>query len=60
MESKIEPLIEYLGDGLYAEFKNDMIGLKANDPENPTDIVWLEFDVCENFFRYAKRCYGLE
>jgi hypothetical protein len=33
---------DYLGDGVYAEFDGWGFWLKANDPENPSDKVYLE------------------
>lgn len=44
----------YLGDGLYVKPEADGLWLLANDHENPTDKVFLEVDVLENFLRYVK------
>ena len=35
--------IVYLGDGLYAKFENLQIVLMANDPQRPTDKVYVEW-----------------
>ena len=37
--------LEYLGDGLYAKFDGYHIVLMANDTEDPSDTVYLEYDV---------------
>lgn len=44
----------YLGDGLYAVLQNGMIELRANDFENPSDVVYLERGVLVNMIEFAK------
>lgn len=44
----------YLGDALYACFDGYQISLKANDAFNPSDIVYLEPTVLENFLEYVE------
>ena len=47
---------EYLGDGVYAEIDGGFqILLKANSPDNPSGIIYLEPAVMERLIRYAKR-----
>lgn len=43
----------YLGDGLYVVLQNGMIELRANDLENPTDIVYLERNVLQALIQFA-------
>jgi hypothetical protein len=52
----MEPLKEYLGDGVYALFDGFGIWLHANDHENPTDRVYLEPEVLEALNRFNQRC----
>jgi len=33
---------DYIGDGVYVEFDGFGIWLNANDPDNPSDKVYLE------------------
>jgi len=51
--SDIKPAA-YLGDALYARFVNEQIELRANDPNFPTDIVYLEEGVFKAFLEFAK------
>lgn len=44
----------YLGDAVYAEFSNNMIGLMLNSHET-LSLVWLEKEVYQNLKNYAKR-----
>jgi len=48
----VEP-IGYLGDGVYVVLQNGMIELRANDLENPTDIVYLERNVLQALIQFA-------
>lgn len=43
----------YLGDGLYASFDGDMIGLRA-PREREDHVVFLEPEVLLQFLRFAK------
>jgi len=45
----------YLGDGVYAEYDGYAIVLKANDQENPTDVIKLEPDVLSALYRFVDR-----
>ena len=45
----------YLGDGLYWEFDGYQIALKANDPVNPSDTVYLDYSVCQNFIKVLEQ-----
>ena len=47
---------EYLGDGLYVKFENMQVVLMANDPEHPTDTVYLEWpDVYHALLKFVER-----
>ena len=48
----------YLGDGLYVEFDGFQFVLKANDPMNPSDKVYLEPRVLDALNIFAKKVYG--
>jgi hypothetical protein len=37
----------YLGDGVYAVWDDFGVQLRANDFNNPTDVIYLEPDVLE-------------
>ena len=50
-----KPIHDYLGDGAYVEFDGFNIILKANHHEFPTDKVYLEPQVLENFLNFIKR-----
>lgn len=45
----------YLGDAVYAQFSNRMIGLGLDSHENPP-LVWLEKEVYLALKRYAQTC----
>lgn len=45
----------YLGDSVYAQFSNHMIGLGLDSHENPP-LVWLEREVYLQLKRYAQTC----
>lgn len=51
----MEKLTTYLGDGLYASFDGYQIALKANDPNNPTDTVYLDEKVTEAFVKFLDK-----
>lgn len=52
----MEENIVYLGDGLYAEFVDAQIILRANDPYMPSDIVYIEWpDVWTALSDFVKR-----
>lgn len=46
---------DYAGDGVYVINLGDMIELRANDHENPTDRIALEPQVLEGLLRILKR-----
>ena len=48
----------YLGDGLYADFDGYQIALKANDPRNPSDVVYLNESTLTNFLSYIETLKG--
>ena len=52
--------VTYLGDGVYAEYDGYGIELKANEYENPTDTIYLEFEVIEALIRYYNKNVGIE
>lgn len=45
---------QYLGDGLYAEWNDDQLVLKANDPDDPSDVVFLDVEVIKSLFHFIK------
>ena len=47
--------LTYLGDGLYASFDGYQIVLMANSHTEPTDTVYLEPEVLENFLEYVRK-----
>lgn len=53
MSTSPEPT--YLGDAVYAQFSNRMIGLGLNSHENPP-LIWLDREVYSQLKRYAQRC----
>jgi len=46
---------DYAGDGVYVINLGWAIELRANDPRNPTDTIYLEPEVLEAINRIAKR-----
>lgn len=54
--------IRYIGDGVYARFDGGGFWLLANSHTEPTDRVYLEFDVLDALERYARdiRAYYAE
>lgn len=57
MSVKMEPskFADYLGDGVYVDFDGYQIILKANDFDNPTDVIALEFNTMTSLKRYEER-----
>lgn len=51
-----EPLMDYLGDGVYAIDRGDGIILHANDPLYPTDRIFLEPSVLDALSQFSTRC----
>jgi hypothetical protein len=52
----MKPNPVYLGDGLYAKFENCQIILMANDPNDPTDEVFIEWPyVWDSLVAFVKR-----
>jgi len=49
---------DYIGDGVYAESDGDSIVLKANDPVNPTDTIYLDRYVFAALVNFEKRMRG--
>lgn len=45
----------YLGDGVYAEWDGYHVVLKANDPNDPTDKVYLDRNVIIALMEYIQR-----
>lgn len=52
MTRQVEPI--YLGDGVYAIFDGYVVELRANDPVNPTDRMFLDDNTLSEFLRYIK------
>jgi len=52
MTSNEKSKVQYLGDGLYADFDGYQFELLANDPKQPTDRVYLEPSVALAFIKY--------
>mgnify|MGYP005839422769 CR=1 FL=1 len=48
-------LEDYIGDGVYVEYDGFGIWLKANDPDLPTDQVYLEPEVLKELNSFAER-----
>lgn len=46
--------VSYLGDGLYVKNDGFQIVLMANDPQYPTDTVYLDSQTLSNFLDYIK------
>jgi len=44
--------LDYLGDGVYAEFDGFGIWLYANDHQNPTDKIYLEPEVFARLLKF--------
>lgn len=47
--------IVYLGDGLYASYDGYQFKLMANSPTEPTDTVYLPWEVVDSFADYVAR-----
>lgn len=58
MENKEGDYATYLGDGLYAKFDGWQIELLANNPDDPSDTVYLEQDVYQALVEYANRVFS--
>lgn len=50
----------YLGDGLYCFYEHGQFELRANNPDNPTDTVYLDKSVFKNFLRFAEKIYNIK
>lgn len=46
----------YIGDGVYVEFDGYGYWLKANDPNHPTDKIYLEPQVLTQLINFLQRC----
>ena len=46
---------DYIGDGVYVKYDGWGILLKANDPGQPTDQIYLEPDVLARLNQFAER-----
>ncbi len=44
---------EYIGDGVYIKKDQHGIWLHANDHQNPTDRIYLEWSVYNNLIKLA-------
>ena len=53
----MDPLKDYLGDGVYGIFDGYGIWLHANDLALPTDKIYLEPSVLDALNQFSKRCY---
>ena len=51
---------DYLGDGVYAKWDGYGVELRANDHLNPTDTIYLEWEVLQALKRFYKRMTGKE
>lgn len=47
--------VRFLGDGLYAAYDGFGIELRANSPTDPTDRVYLEYDVFQALVNFASK-----
>ena len=50
--------LEYLGDGVYAEYDGYQIKLLVNDPKQPTDTVYIEPDTLDSLNHYANKHFN--
>ena len=50
---------EYLGDGVYAAFDGFGIWLLANNHEDPTDKIYLEPEILQALYQFARRFYNV-
>lgn len=48
--------MDFLGDGVYAVYKNGGVWLYANDYERPTDKIFLEPEVLSNLTKFFQFC----
>lgn len=46
---------DHLGDGVYVAFDGNGVWLHANDHINPTDRIYMEPEVIENFLQFLQR-----
>lgn len=49
---------QHLGDGVYAKYDGFGIELRANNPVNPTDVVYLEPSVLSMLNMFNERWTG--
>lgn len=54
-----EESVRYLGDGLYGAFDGFQIELRANDPYDPTDRVYIDPGVAVNVINFIKDNLGV-
>jgi len=47
--------MDYLGDGVYADYSSGDLWLYANDPQNPTDKVCINSDVLVSLFHFVEK-----
>jgi hypothetical protein len=50
-----ETKIQYLGDGVYADYSAGELVLKANDHLNPTDTITIEGATLVNLFKFVEK-----
>jgi hypothetical protein len=50
----------YLGDGVYAKFDGYQIVLHVNDKDNPSDVVYLEYNVFKSLVGYGNRIWEIQ
>jgi len=60
MENIPRERMDYLGDGVYAIYDGYGIWLHANDHLNPTDRIYLEWEVLESLNRFKDRMITLD
>jgi hypothetical protein len=51
---------DYIGDGVYVVWDGFGIELRANNPDMPTDVIYLEPEVLNSLNRFMQRCQDLD
>jgi len=49
---------EHLGDGVYVGHDNYGLWLHANSHDNPTDRIYLEWEVLDQLIRYKDKLFS--
>jgi len=47
----------YIGDGVYLHFDGSGFELRANDADNPTDVIYLEESVARNLYNKIEETF---